>query len=106
VKAIVLGEKGVEVRDVAPPRPKPSEVLVRVRACGLNRADLHMAAGHRHGPLGGAGAIAGMEWAGEVVEAGADAAGLKPGDRVMCAGSAAFAEQAAADFGRARAMRS
>jgi NADPH2:quinone reductase len=100
VRAAVIAEKGVEVRNVALPRPKPSEVLVRVHACGLNRADLHMAAGRMHGPLGGAGTIAGMESAGEIVEIGAEVSGLKPGERVMCGGSAAFAEYAVADFGR------
>src|ERR671929_237662 len=40
MKAAVVGEKGLEIRDVPQPRPKPNEVLVRVRAAGLNRADL------------------------------------------------------------------
>jgi NADPH2:quinone reductase len=83
--------------------PKPNEVLVRVRACGLNRADLGMAAGHRHGAHGGAGTVLGMEWAGEVVEVGAEVprqSGLKKGDRVMCSGAGGFAEYAVADYGR------
>jgi NADPH:quinone reductase len=100
MKAIVLAEAGVEIRDMPEPRPKPHEVLVRVRACGLNRADLIMASGRRHGSMGGAGAIAGMEWSGEVVEVGAEAKGVKPGDRVMCSGGAGWAELAVADWGR------
>lgn len=100
MKAAVLMEKGVEIRDIPQPKPKPHEVLVRVRACGLNRADLHMASGHRHGPMGGAGATAGMEFAGEVVEAGADAKGFTPGERVMGGAAGAFAEYVVADFGR------
>ena len=104
MKAVVLAEKGVEIRDVLQPKPKPHEVLVRVRACGLNRADLHMAAGQRHGSMGGAGAVAGMEFSGEVVEAGAEATGFKSGDRVMCGGSGAFAEYAVADYGRTNAI--
>ena len=39
MKAAVLGEKGVEVRDLPKPVPKPNEVLIRVRASSLNRAD-------------------------------------------------------------------
>jgi len=100
MKAAVLGEKGLEIRDVPQPRPKPNEVLVRVRASGLNRADLLMAAGHRHGNLGGAGAIAGLEWSGEVVDIGSKVRGLKPGDRVMGSGSGAYAEYAVTDWGR------
>jgi NADPH2:quinone reductase len=101
MKAAVLTEQGVAVRDVPQPQPKPTQVLVRVRACGLNRADLVMASGQKHGAMGGAGAIAGMEAAGEIAEVGTEAADFKPGDRVMCAGSATFAEYAAIDFGRA-----
>ncbi|MBN8909996.1 MAG: zinc-binding dehydrogenase, partial [Rhodospirillales bacterium] len=82
------------------PTPKAGEILVRVRACGVNRADIHMASGHRHGPLGGSGAVGGMEFAGEVIEAGPGVTEFKPGDRVMCSGSAGFAEKAVADAGR------
>jgi hypothetical protein len=38
MQAAVLGEKGVEVRDLPKPVPKPNEVLIRVRASSLNRA--------------------------------------------------------------------
>ena len=100
MKAVVLTGSGAELREVEAPKPKPTDVLVRVRACALNRADLAMAQGHRHGYLGGAGAIAGMEFAGEIVEAGSAAPGFRSGDRVMCSGAAAFAENALADYGR------
>jgi NADPH2:quinone reductase len=76
-------------------------VLVRVRACGLNRADLGVAAGNKHGAIGGPGTIVGMEFAGEVVEVGAEVSAVKPGERVMCSGAGAFAELAVADWGRA-----
>jgi NADPH2:quinone reductase len=100
MKAAVLAEKGLEIRDVPSPRPQPNEVLVRVRASGLNRADLAMAAGHRHGRHGGPGAIAGLEWAGDVVEVGAEVRGIRPGDRVMCSGAGGYAEYAVTDWGR------
>ncbi len=101
MKAAVVTQNGVELRDVPAPVAERNQVLVRVRACALNRADLAVAAGHKHGAIGGPGTIVGMEFAGEVAEVGAEASGLKPGDRVMCSGAAGFAEYAVADWGRA-----
>jgi NADPH2:quinone reductase len=57
MKAILAGQDGAVLGQASTPVPKPNEVLVRVRACGLNRADLGMAAGHRHGAHGGAGTV-------------------------------------------------
>src|SRR5260221_6602953 len=100
MKAYVYGANGAEIADVAKPVPKGPPVLVRVRACGLNRADLGMTKGHVHGSAGGAGTVLGMEWAGEVAEVGPEAKGVKAGDRVMGSGGAAFAEYTLADHGR------
>lgn len=100
MKAYVYGANGAEVTDVVKPAPKGAQVLVRVRAVGLNRADLGMTKGHAHGSAGGVGTVLGMEWAGEVAEVGSDAKGVKVGDRVMGSGAAAFAEYTLADHGR------
>ncbi len=100
MKAAVVGANGVEIRDVAKPVPGPEQVLVKVRAAGLNRADLAVASGRMHGSSGGPGTIVGMEFSGEVAEVGAAVKDIKPGDRVMCSGAAAYAEYAVADFGR------
>jgi NADPH2:quinone reductase len=100
MKAYIYGANGAEIADVAKPSPKGSQVLVRVRACGLNRADLGMTKGHAHGAAGGVGTVLGMEWAGEIAEIGPDAKGVKVGERVMGSGGAAFAEYTLADHGR------
>ncbi len=100
MKAYVYGTKGADIAEVAKPAPQGTQVLVRVRACGLNRADLGMTKGHAHGSAGGVGTVLGMEWAGEVAELGPAAEGVAIGDRVMGSGAAAFAEYTLADHGR------
>ncbi|MGA0598466.1 quinone oxidoreductase family protein [Enterovirga sp. CN4-39] len=100
MKAAVVTGSGLVVQDAPEPKPKPNEILVRVKAASLNRADLAVASGHAHGAIGGPGTIPGLEWAGEIVEAGAEVRGFKVGDRVMCSGSGGYAEYAATDFGR------
>ena len=100
MQAAIVTEQGMQLREVAAPAPKPNEVLVRIRAAALNRADLTVAAGHRHGAVGGPGTIVGMEFAGEVAGVGSAVRGVKAGDRVMGSGGGAFAEFAVADWGR------
>jgi NADPH:quinone reductase len=100
MKAYVYGSDGPTITDVPKPAPQGAQVLVRVRACALNRADLGMTKGHVHGARGGVGTVLGMEWAGEVAELGPDARGIKVGDRIMGSGAAAFAEYTLADHGR------
>ena len=99
MKAGVATENGLELRDIPQPKPQPFQILVKVKAAGLNRADLAASRGSGgHGTVGG---TVGIDWAGEVVEAGPDVkGGFKPGDRVMCAGSGGYAEYAVADWGR------
>src|SRR5215469_14650118 len=100
MKAAVLGEKGVEVRDLPKPVPKPNEVLIRVRASSLNRADLLVALGHQHGSVGGVGARLGLECAGEVEAVGDEVQAIKPGDRIMASAPGGFAEYVVTDAGR------
>lgn len=99
MKAAVATENGLEIRDIPQPKPKPFELLVKVKAAGLNRADLAAARGR--GGHGAVGATIGLDWAGEVVEVGAEIkGGFRPGNRVMCAGAGGYAEYAVCDWGR------
>jgi NADPH2:quinone reductase len=100
MKAYVYGPTGPVITDVTKPAPKGTQVLVKVRACGLNRADLGMTKGHTHGSAGGVGTVLGMEWAGEVAELGPQAKGIAVGDKIMGSGGAAFAEFTLVDHGR------
>jgi NADPH2:quinone reductase len=100
MKAAVLGETGVEVRDIPKPEPKPDEVLIRVRASSLNRADLAVAAGHQHGRVGGIGARIGLECSGAIEAVGSNVKDFKPGDRVTASAPGGYAEYAVADAGR------
>jgi NADPH2:quinone reductase len=104
MKAGVATENGLALRDIPQPQPKPNEVLVKVRAAALNRADLATARGIPHGSHGGIGAPVGIEWAGEVVETGTEVEGYRPGDRVMCSGTGGYAEYAVSDWGRVNPM--
>ncbi len=72
------------------PEPKPGQVLVRVKAAGINYADVMQARGlYAGGPK--PPYIAGVEAAGEVVET-TEGSSLKVGDQVMGYGVSAFAE--------------
>jgi NADPH2:quinone reductase len=101
MKAAVVGEKGAEVRDLPKPDPKPNEVLIRVRASSLNRADLLVASGHQHGSVGGIGARIGLECSGEVEAVGSEVKDFKAGDRVLASAPGGFAEYAVTDASRA-----
>src|SRR5438105_8125091 len=88
MKAVTIvsfgGVEGLEVRDVSDaPRAIAERVRVRVRAAGLNRADILQRLGRYPAPLGYPQDIPGLEFAGEVVEVGEEARGWKVGDRVL-----------------------
>ena len=100
MKAAVVGEQGAEVRELPTPEPKPNEVVIKVKASSLNRADLLVASGVQHGSVGGIGARLGLECSGEVAAVGGEVKDLKPGDRVMASAQGGFAEYVATDAGR------
>ncbi|HEY5347714.1 MAG TPA: NAD(P)H-quinone oxidoreductase [Rhizomicrobium sp.] len=98
MKAIAVQNPGrnyrLELAQSPRPAPQKGEVLIRVAAAGVNRADLMQAEG-RYPPPPGAPEILGMEISGEIAEIGEGVTGWKSGDPV-CAllaggGYAAFA---------------
>jgi putative PIG3 family NAD(P)H quinone oxidoreductase len=98
VKAVVIARAGgpevLELREVPAPRPGIHEILVRVRAAGVNRADVLQRMGHYPPPPGAAADVPGLEYAGEVAELGVGAGAWRAGDRVMgLVPGGAYAEQ-------------
>ncbi|MDR5651197.1 zinc-binding dehydrogenase [Ruixingdingia sedimenti] len=104
MKAGVSSENGLRIAEVPRPAPGPGQVLVKVAAAGMNRADLNAAKGAGVATKGSLGRPIGMEWAGEVAELGQGVTGLRVGDRVMCSGTGGYAEYAVADAGRTIAL--
>lgn len=77
------GPEVLEVRAVPKPQVTADQVLVRVRASALNRADLLQRQGRYPAPAGFPQEIPGMEFAGEVENMGPLAKMWKPGQRVF-----------------------
>jgi NADPH:quinone reductase len=95
VRAVTFVDGGIEVREHPDPTPSRGELLVRVRAAGLNSADLMQRRGGYAAPPGSPRDIPGLELAGEVIGLGPDAERFALGDRVMSlAGGGAQAELA------------
>lgn len=97
MRAVVITHPGgpevLEVRDVDEPIASPEDLLVRVRASGLNRADIHQRNGGYPAPPGSPADIPGLEYAGEVAGVGRDVRGFTVGDRVFgIVGGGAHAE--------------
>lgn len=88
MRAVVITRPGgpevLEVRERDTPQPGPGQVLVRVHASALNRADLSQREGHYPAPPGAPADIPGLEFAGEVAALGSGTGDLwKEGDRVF-----------------------
>jgi NADPH2:quinone reductase len=77
------GPEVLEVQERPMPVPGDHEILIRVRASALNRADLLQREGHYPAPPGAPADIPGMEFAGEVAALGKGAANWREGDRVF-----------------------
>ncbi|MET0820123.1 MAG: NAD(P)H-quinone oxidoreductase [Aeromicrobium sp.] len=75
------GVDALRVVDRPTPEPAPGEVLIRVTAAGVNRADLLQRQGH-YDPPPGATDVLGLECAGDIVAVGDGVTDLLPGEHV------------------------
>ena len=104
VKAIVAREAGppdvLELREVETPRPAPDEVLIKVAAAGVNRADLLQRQGRYQLPPG-TSAIIGLEVSGTVAEVGMEVSNWAVDDPcVALLAGGGYAEYVAAPAGQ------
>lgn len=95
MRAVFMDRGEVVIGELPTPTPGSGEVLVRVRAAGLNGADLLQLAGRYPAPPGSPANVPGLEFAGEVEARGPAADRFSVGDRVMAlVGGGAQAEAA------------
>ncbi|HZQ26856.1 MAG TPA: alcohol dehydrogenase catalytic domain-containing protein, partial [Acidimicrobiales bacterium] len=83
MRAATIVDGTIVVAEHPDPEPGTGEVLVRVRAAGLNNADLLQVRGMYPAPPGVPADIPGLELAGEVAACGPKVERFQPGDRVM-----------------------
>ena len=83
MRAVTIADNAVSIEEHPDPEPQAGELLVRVRAAGLNGADILQMKGRYPAPPGVPADIPGLEFAGEVVEMGRDVERFEVGDRVM-----------------------
>ncbi|KAI0927495.1 hypothetical protein AcV5_008022 [Taiwanofungus camphoratus] len=93
---LIKDEKGpienLFLGETSKPSPRPGEVLVKIKAFGLNRMDILQREG-RYSIPPGASTILGVEFSGNIVGAGQDVTEWKEGDEVLgLAGGGAYAE--------------
>ncbi|MGB0097916.1 MAG: alcohol dehydrogenase catalytic domain-containing protein, partial [Solirubrobacteraceae bacterium] len=83
MRAVTIRDQQLSVEEHPDPDPGHGEVLVRVRAAGINGADMHQQRGVYPAPPGSPEDIPGLELAGEVLRCGPGAERFREGDRVM-----------------------
>jgi NADPH2:quinone reductase len=83
MRAVTIKDTNLSVEDHPDPTPGAGECLVRVKAAGLNGADMMQRRGFYPAPPGAPQDIPGLELAGEVIDRGPGANRFDVGDRVM-----------------------
>jgi NADPH2:quinone reductase len=102
MRAVTIVDGDLKWQHHPDPEPGPGELLVAVRAAGLNGADMMQRLGFYPAPPGYPQDIPGMEFAGEVIGTGSEVRRFGIGDRVMAlVGGGAQAELVLVDEGSA-----
>ena len=83
MRAATIRDGDISVQEHPDPEPQAGELLVRVRAAGLNGADMVQLKGVYPAPAGSPPDIPGLELAGEVIATGRGVTRFELGDRVM-----------------------
>jgi NADPH2:quinone reductase len=83
MRAATIDDGRISVQELPDPEPGYGQILVRVRAAGLNGADMMQLRGRYPAPPGEPQDVPGLELAGEVVAVGPGVARFAEGDRVM-----------------------
>ncbi|PSR56406.1 zinc-binding dehydrogenase [Adhaeribacter arboris] len=102
MKAIVITQPGapdvLQLQDRPTPTPAPHEVLIQVKAAGINRPDVFQRKGGYPSPLGVPADIPGLEVAGIITQCGSEVSRWQPGQAV-CAllGGGGYAELVVVD---------
>ncbi|NRP90485.1 Phthiocerol synthesis polyketide synthase type I PpsC [Ensifer adhaerens] len=109
MKAIIFDDFGgadvLRLADAPMPELRPDDLLIKVMAAGVNRADLLQREGVYGSQSYGDSPILGLEVAGEVMAIGDTVSGFAVGDRVMgIVGGGAYAQYARLDNGMAVAI--
>lgn len=77
------GPEVIRIEERPEPRPGPEQVLVRVQASALNRAEINQREGNYPAPPGAPADIPGIEFAGVIEEVGEGVSAVRAGDRVF-----------------------
>jgi putative PIG3 family NAD(P)H quinone oxidoreductase len=83
MRAVTIRDQQIVIEEHPDPVAGAGEVLIRVRAAGLNGADMHQRLGRYPAPPGSPPDIPGLELAGEVAAVGPGALRFEVGERVM-----------------------
>jgi NADPH:quinone reductase len=103
MKAVVIVQQDgherptLDYQTVPDPEVAPTDLLVRVKAAGINRIDLARSTAHG-GPAAGRPMVAGLEMAGDVIAVGSEVKRFMVGDKVMGMTSGAYAQVATIDY--------
>ena len=83
MRAVTIADGALSIQERPDPEPGPGEILVAIKAAGINGADILQRKGAYPAPSGVPADIPGLELAGEVVGRGPNAGRFADGDRVM-----------------------